>query len=309
MAIAVPQVKRPAGGGGGHRPVGAKLTPYAYITPTVILMMVLMAIPIVMVVGYSVMSNVIMTKNPRFVGPEQYVDVLTDRGFRAAVRNTTIFTSVSVIAHLVLGMAFAMMLNSPLVARVPKAIFRMIYVLPWLFTAAIVAILWRLMLNPNGVVNYVLGQLNLVSGQVEWLGSRETALAAVTFINIWSGYPFFMISLLAGLQGIPGDLYEAATVDGASKVQQFVHITLTQLRPIIISMALLDFIWTTQQFPLIWMTTGGGPINATETFSTYTYKLAFSKYQFSQASASAVIILLISMVIAFFYVRHQRSQD
>ena len=99
----------------------------------------------------------------------------------------------------------------------------------------------------------------------------------MTFINIWSGYPFFMISLLAGLQGIPRDLYEAATVDGAGVVSAFRNVTLPQLRPIIISMAVLDLIWTTQQFALIWMTTGGGPINVTEMLSTYTYKLAFSR--------------------------------
>ena len=108
----------------------------------------------------------------------------------------------------------------------------------------------------------------------------DTALFAVTFINIWSGYPFYMTSLLAGLQGIPTELYEAAEVDGADGWQRFMRITLPQLKPIIISMALLDVIWTTQQFALIWMTTGGGPLGTTEMLSTFTYKLAFSKYQF-----------------------------
>ena len=140
----------------------------------------------------------------------------------------------------------------------------MLYILPWLFTVAIVAVLWRLLLSPNGVVNYLLGTTGLTDGQTEWLANPSTALAAVTFINIWSGYPFFMISLLAGLQGIPRDLYEAAKVDGAGALAQFRNVTLPQLKPIIISMALLDFIWTTQQFALIWMTTGGGPINSTE---------------------------------------------
>ena len=118
-----------------------------------------------------------------------------------------------------------------------------------------------------------------------------------------------MISLLAGLQGIPRDLYEAATVDGASAVKQFLlhHPAATQ--PIIISMAMLDIIWTTQQFALIWMTTGGGPINGTEMLSTFTYKLAFSRNEFSLASTSAVIVLLLSMILAFFYVRHQKASE
>ena len=117
-----------------------------------------------------------------------------------------------------------------------------------------------------------------------------------------------MISLLAGLQGIPGELYEAAGVDGANWFQRFLHVTLPQLRPVIISMAVLDLIWTSQQFALIWMTTGGGPLHATEMLSTYTYKQAFSEYEFATASAAAVIVLLLTMVLAFFYVRQQRER-
>jgi multiple sugar transport system permease protein len=149
----------------------------------------------------------------------------------------------------------------------------------------------------------------LAGSQIEWLSSPDTALFAVTFINIWSGYPFYMTSLLAGLQGIPTELYEAAEVDGANGWQRFTRITLPQLKPIIISMALLDVIWTTQQFALIWMTTGGGPLGTTEMLSTFTYKLAFSKYQFGTASAAAAIVLVISMVLAFFYVRAQKARD
>jgi len=131
----------------------------------------------------------------------------------------------------------------------------------------------------------------------------------VTFINIWSGYPFYMISILAGLQGISTDLYEASALDGANSVQQFIRITIPQLKPILISLIMLDFVWTIQQFALIWMTTGGGPINATETLSTYIYKQGFSKYQYSMASASACIVLVVCTIIAIFYVRHQKARD
>jgi multiple sugar transport system permease protein len=285
------------------------LTPYGFLSPTGVLLIILMITPIIMVVSYSLLDRVITNKNPAFVGFENYLEVLTDPVFFTAVRNTLVFTISSVIVHFVIGLAFALMLNSPLLQDRTKAFFRVLYILPWLFTVAIVAVLWRLLLAPNGVVNYLLGTAGLTDGQTEWLANPSTALAAVTFINIWSGYPFFMISLLAGLQGIPRELYEAAKVDGAGVVAQFRNVTLPQLRPIIISMALLDFIWTTQQFALIWMTTGGGPITATEVLSTFTYKLAFTEYEFSVASASAVLVLLMSMVLAFFYVRHQKARD
>jgi multiple sugar transport system permease protein len=201
-----------------------------------------------------------------------------------------------------------MMLNTSLLGGVTKAVFRIVFILPWLFTIAVIAVIWRLLLDPSGVVNYVLQTLGLIQDGVDWLGSPSTALWAVTFANIWSGYPFFMISLLAGLQGISGDLYEAAAVDGANWRQRFLHVTLPQLRPVIISMAVLDLIWTSQQFALIWMMTGGGPLNTTEMLSTYTYKQAFSEYEFATASAAAVIVLLITMVLAFFYVRTQRER-
>jgi len=280
-----------------------RATPYGFLAPTVVLMLVLMITPIVMVIGYSLLSGVITNKNPVFVGLDNYLEVVKDPVFLTAIRNTLVFTIVSVVAHLVIGMTFAMMLNTKLLGNKLVGLFRVVYVLPWLFTVAIVAVLWRLMLAPNGVINY------LLNSDVEWLASPSHALMSVTFINIWAGYPFFMISLLAGLQGIPADLYEAARVDGANAVQRFFNITIPQLRPIIISMALLDFIWTSQQFALIWMTTGGGPINATEMLSTFTYKLAFSRYEFSVASAAAVIILLLSMILAVFYARHQKARD
>jgi multiple sugar transport system permease protein len=291
------------------KPLRRRLEPFGYLSPTVILLLVLMLVPIGMVIRYSVMDNVITKKNPAFAAFANYTEVLTNSVFWVAVKNTAFFTGVSVVAHLVLGMAFALLLNSSLLGSVTKAFFRVLYILPWLFTIAIVAVLWRLLLNPNGVVNYVLQSAGLVDSKVEWLASPSLALFAVTFINIWSGYPFYMMSLLAGLQGIPRDLYEAARVDGAGAIQRFRHVTLPQLRPIIVSIAMLDVIFTTQQFALIWMTTGGGPINVTEMLSTFTYKLAFNRYQFSTASASAVIIFVFSMLLAFFYVRYQRARD
>ncbi len=289
--------------------VSKKLIPFAYLSPTLLLLAVLSLIPIVTVFYYSLMNNVIMEKNPVVVGIANYIDILTDKVFQQAFLNTMYFTVMSVIFHLILGLGFALMLNSKLLGSTSKAIFRVVYVLPWVFTAAVIAVLWRLLLNPNGVINYILITLNLANGPIEWLSSKQLALNTVTFINIWSGYPFYMVSLLAGLQGIPSELYEAGTIDGANGRQLFRYITLPQLRPIIVSLAMLDFIWTIHQFTLIWMTTGGGPIHVTEVLSTYTYKQAFTSYAFSHASASAFIILAICAIVALFYVRQQRASD
>ncbi|MEZ4613715.1 MAG: sugar ABC transporter permease [Caldilineaceae bacterium] len=183
--------------------VSKKVAPFAYLSPTLLLMAVLSLLPIGMVLSYSLMDNVIMNKNPVFVGINNYIELLTDDVFQQAIGNTLYFTAMSVIFHLILGLSFAMLLNTSLLGATTKAIFRVVYVLPWVFTATIIAILWRLMLNPNGVINYLIISAGFADRPIEWLKPRQLALHAVTFINIWSGYPFYMVSLLASLRAFP----------------------------------------------------------------------------------------------------------
>ncbi|MCI7226712.1 Inner membrane ABC transporter permease protein ycjO [uncultured Clostridium sp.] len=286
-----------------------KLTPYGYLLPTIILLFILLVIPVIMVIGYSFFDNVIVNKNPVFVGLKNYATVLHDKNFWNAISNTLFFVIVSMVAHLVIGMVFALVLNTRYLGNKTKGIFRVIYALPWMFTASVIAILWRMMLDPSGVLNYLMMTLHITSDKVSFLATRSIALQAVTLINIWSGYPFYMISILAGLQGISTDLYEASSLDGANTIQTYLRITLPQLKPILISLLMLDFVWTLQQFALIWMTTGGGPVNATETVSTYIYKQAFTKYQYSTASTGAVLLLIVCSIVGVLYVRQQRSED
>ena len=286
-----------------------KLTPYGYLLPTIILLLILLVIPVIMVIGYSFFDNVIVNKNPVFVGLKNYATVLHDKNFWNAISNTLFFVIVSMVAHLVIGMVFALVLNTRYLGNKTKGVFRVIYALPWMFTASVIAILWRMMLDPSGVLNYLMMTLHITSDKVSFLATRSIALQAVTLINIWSGYPFYMISILAGLQGISTDLYEASSLDGANTIQTYLRITLPQLKPILISLLMLDFVWTLQQFALIWMTTGGGPVNATETVSTYIYKQAFTKYQYSTASTGAVLLLIVCSIVGVLYVRQQRSED
>jgi multiple sugar transport system permease protein len=285
-----------------------RLVPLAYVAPATALFALLMLYPMVAVLRYSLQDRAITKKNAAFVGLENYQETFSDPVFWQALGHTLYFTVMSVIFHLLIGLAFALRLNSERVNPTIRSILQVLYILPWLFTAVIIAIIWRLLLDPEGVVNGVLMSLHIVDFKVEWFSSSSTALHAVTFVNIWAGYPLYMVSLLAGLQGISRDLYEAAGIDGANAWQKFRHVTIPQLTPIMISVALLDFIWTMQVFALVWMTTGGGPIYTTEMLSTYTYKLAFSRYEFSLASASAVCILILSMSVTYFYIKHQKAR-
>ena len=284
-----------------------KSEPYRYLLPTIILMVVLLAVPIIMVISYAFYDNVIINANPKFVGLKNFEKLIADDDFWVSIRNTVVFVGISVAAHMFLGILFAMLLNTRYLGSRTKGILRTIYILPWVFTASVIAILWVMIMNPNGILNYIIGLFAGSEVHIEWLGSRKTALAAVTIINIWAGYPFYMISILAGLQGISSDLYEAAAIDGANAPNTFFRITIPQLKPILISLLMLDFIWTFQQFALIWTTTGGGPINATEMMSTYIYKWAFSKYKYSMASAASCVILVFCIILAIFYVRSQQK--
>ncbi|WP_179039446.1 carbohydrate ABC transporter permease [Rhizobium leguminosarum] len=285
-----------------------KLVPYFYVSPATLLLVLLMLFPMVMVFKYSLMDGAIMKKDAAFAGLQNYMTIFENPVFWQSVVQTLYFTIMSVIFHFIIGLAFALLLNTNRVDPLIRSILRVLFILPWLFTAVIIAIIWRLLLDPNGVVNSVLMALHIINFKVEWFSSTRTAIHALTFANIWAGYPLYMVSLLAGLQGISKELYEAAGIDGANEIQKFWYITIPQLMPIIISIALLDFIWTMQVFPLVWMTTGGGPIYSTEVLSTFTYKLAFSQYEFSLASASAMIILIISMSVTYFYIKHQQRR-
>ncbi|MGO7581894.1 ABC transporter permease subunit [Rhizobium leguminosarum bv. viciae] len=285
-----------------------KLVPYFYVSPATLLLVLLMLFPMVMVFKYSLMDGAIMKKDATFAGVQNYLTIFENPVFWQSVVQTLYFTIMSVVFHFIIGLAFALLLNTNRVDPLIRSILRVLFILPWLFTAVIIAIIWRLLLDPNGVVNSVLMALHIINFKVEWFSSTRTAIHALTFANIWAGYPLYMVSLLAGLQGISKELYEAAGIDGANELQKFWYITIPQLMPIIISIALLDFIWTMQVFPLVWMTTGGGPIYSTEVLSTFTYKLAFSQYEFSLASASAMIILIISMSVTYFYIKHQQRR-
>jgi multiple sugar transport system permease protein len=305
MVAAQPELRKK---GKLHYKVLRRLVPYLYVSPATLLLVLLMLFPMIMVFRYSLIDGAIMKKNAAFAGLQNYLSIFEDPVFWQSVVQTLYFTVMSVVFHFIIGLAFALLLNTNRVDPFIRSILRVLYILPWLFTAVIIAIIWRLLLDPNGVVNSILMALHIVNFKVEWFSSTSTAIHALTFANIWAGYPLYMVSLLAGLQGIPKELYEAAGIDGANSFEKFWHITIPQLTPIIISIALLDFIWTMQVFPLVWMTTGGGPIYSTEVLSTFTYKLAFSRYEFSLASASAIIILIMSMSVTYFYIKHQRQR-
>jgi len=282
-------------------------TPYIFAAPATLVVVGLMVVPLLLLILYSLLNNIITEPEPDFVGIHHYRTLFEKEEFLQSLWRTAGFTVMSVLGHFIVGLGLATMLNSSLIGRRITALLRVVFVIPWFFTAAVVAVLWRLILDPHGVLNYFLTEYSGLDEPIAWFGNPDTALISLIVMYIWAGYPFFLITFLAGLQGVSGDLLEAAQLDGAGWMRRYRSVVIPQLRPILISMTMLDVLWTSQHFSLIWLTTAGGPLNTTQMVSIFTYRSAFAEYAFSQASAAAVVLVAFSMLVAVFYVRSQRA--
>lgn len=269
---------------------------YILLLPLILVLFGLLAYPIFTALGITLQDKTVGMPG-RFIGLENYRELLFDDPvFWQVVRNGFIFTIGSVFFKLVIGMVMALVLNQPIRFR---GLFRGLLLMPWVAPTVVTALTWRWILELTGVFNYLLRSLGLSSMPIPWLAQYGTALTALIMVNTWRGFPFFGISLLAGLQTIPADLYEAAEVDGATAWQQFWHITLPSLRTIILVVTILSTIWTFNDFSIVWLLTGGGPGNATDIFATYTYKLGFRASRLGYGQTVSVILapVLIGIIL------------
>lgn len=271
---------------------------YALVTPLLLVIVGLLAYPIISALLLSFQDRMLGSPG-RFIGLENYAELLfSDRRFRTVVSNSVIFTVVSVAGKLLIGLGMAVLLNQRIAAR---AMFRGWLLLPWVAPTFVTALTWRWMFDgTSGVINYILMVFGVITSPIAWLGSGATAMLAVITTNIWRGFPFFGVSLLAGMQAIPAELYEAADVDGASPWQKFWHITLPGVRTVLVVTTMLSTIWTFNDFQIVWIMTGGGPAYATHLFATYSYKVGFTGSRLGYAVAVSTILapLLIVMILA-----------
>lgn len=245
--------------------------------------------------------------NPEFVGFDNFADVFASPTFSTALWNTAVFTLVSIAFQFTIGLALAVFFRSSF--RL-SGLLRALFLVPWLLPLIVSSSTWAWMLNSdNGVVNSVLGAFGV--GQINWLTSPETALLAVTIANIWLGIPFNLVILYSGLQNIPGEVYEAASLDGAGAWRQFRSITLPLLRPVSAITILLGLIYTLKVVDVIWIMTTGGPADASTTFAVWSYREAFGTGQpdFSPAAAVGNILILVALVFGFLHLQLQRRQE
>ncbi|MGY0062413.1 carbohydrate ABC transporter permease [Streptomyces sp. LZ34] len=241
-----------------------------------------------------------------FVGLDNFTAILKDPIFWDRLGWTVTWTVGCVALTFAIGLGLAVMLNRRFAGR---TLYRSLLILPWAVPAFVSVFAWRLLYNErNGILNKILDGGGIDA--VPWLNDPTMAKISVIAVNVWLGVPFMLVALLGGLQSIPGELYEAAEMDGARPWQRFRHITLPGLRSVSSTVVLLSTIWTFNMFPVIFLLTRGGPGDSTEVLVTYAYRLSFvnSPRDFAGASAWGVLILLILMLFAAVYRRALRRQ-
>ena len=242
-----------------------------------------------------------------FVGLRNFAKAAGDPDAWHAIRVTFLYTVVTVSAQLALGLAVALVINR---TERGRGFVRAAALLPWTMAPVLAGQMWRWLFNDQaGVINDLLNRLGLVSGQIIWLGDPVLAFLAVTVAATWGAASYMALILLAGLQGIPDELYEAASLDGASSVRSFFAVTLPLLRPAIMVSLVLRTLGALQALDLPFAMTGGGPGNATETFALFIYKNTFQFLDFGYGAALSVVLVVIALAFAGTYYRVLAPRD
>jgi multiple sugar transport system permease protein len=245
--------------------------------------------------------------NATFVGLGNYVRIFGDDAFWHSLGVSFAFTTCAVALHLAIGLALALVVNE---LRVGRTALRILFLTPWMVAPAVGATIWLWLLEPQfGVVNYLLRAAGIMAAPVAWLGVPVTAFASVVAVDVWRGVPFVMLLMLAGLQTIPVEQYEAAAIDGAHAWTRFRYVTWPNLRYLVVVATTLDLINTIRHYDIIGVMTGGGPAGATEVLPVLIYNTAFRGNRLGEAAAIGVALLAIVLVLAIVYVRAARLDD
>ncbi|HEY9594601.1 MAG TPA: sugar ABC transporter permease [Spirochaetia bacterium] len=284
----------------------AHLVGYAFIAPAALVIGLLILYPIAKSFVMSVTDWYMLSGRPDhpFVGLKNFADVFRLAGFRGMTVATLVYTAVGVLGKMYLGLGVALLLNRPFFGR---SLVRGIVVVPWAIPSVVVATVFLIALDPVfGIVNNTLVALHVVSKGIEFLSKPNLALATVIAVAIWRYFPFITLMLLAALQGVPKELYEVASIDGAGSWRRFVNITWPLISPVWSIVLVLQIVWTIREFDLVYLITQGGPGSATSVIGVDIYLNAFRFLKMGTAAAESVILTLISLVFAWYYFRAVR---
>jgi multiple sugar transport system permease protein len=287
---------------------GEQTLAYLTLAPSALLLILLAAVPTVTVVLFALQSIEIGELAGTFVGFDNFLWVLRSRDFYNGLWNSFIWVFGSVFFEMLLGTAIALLLNQAFTGR---GAVRALVLAPYLIPTVVAVLTWRFMFHDLlGIANYFLISIGLIDSPILWLSDRRYAMMAVIIVGVWKFLPFVVIAILGILQSIPNEQYEAAQIDGASTFQQFWRITLPYILPVFFLTALLRTIWTFNKFDIIYLLTGGGPLDSTTTVPILIYEKAFADFDMSRAAAIAVAAFLVLAVFLVAYlIAMKRSEQ
>jgi multiple sugar transport system permease protein len=280
---------------------------YLLVAPVVLLLLALVAYPFVISVSMALTDRTI--GNPgHFIGLTNIQRLLQDSIYLQTLHNTFIYTAGATVLKLVAGFGLALLINERF--RFRQAV-RSAVLLPWIVPAALGSLAWLWIFAPSfSVLNWILIHLGVVKTGLPWLVDGNLALLSVILVNAWRGIPFFGITLLAGLQAIPQELYEATAIDGAGKLGRFWYVTVPLMRPILLITLVLSIIWTFSDFQTVYALTGGGPINSTHLLATLSYQVGIASGRLGEGAAISLTMLpalLVLVAVQIYYLRKSGS--
>jgi len=277
------------------------------IAPAVIYLILIMGLPLIWAVYTSLTDKVIGAAQVNFVGLSNYIEIIKDPVFQKSLLNTFIFAFFAVMGKVILGMIMALAMNQPVRGRGGT---RVAMILPWTIPTIVSVFAWQWIYSDvGGALNRILMVLHITDHQIGWLSTTSMAMFSVILVNIWRGTPFIAISVLAGLQNISPDLYEAASLDGANVIQRFLYVTLPSVKEVIILSAFVTTVWTLNDFEIVWCMTRGGPSHATELVSTYSYIQGFMNSNIAKSVAASLILVPILVVLVHYITKSSLSEE
>ncbi len=278
---------------------------YAILMPTLLVVLCLVAYPFFSAI-YLSLQNKMVGAPGRFVGLRNYVELFRDEVFLRTVYNTVVYTGVAVALKFLLGLTMALILDQE---RRFNHIFRTLLFVPWAVPVVIVALNWRWIYDDlSGFLNNFLITFHITNNIISWLSNPSLAMGCVIAVVVWSGTPFYSMTFLAGLQAIPRELYEAAEIDGASIVQQFLYITVPRLRTIFLTTVMLSTIWTATNLQYVFVLTRGGPASRTEIFPHLAYMTALGARRLGMGAAISLVFFPLLVVLIILLTRRMLRQ-
>lgn len=283
---------------------------WLYVLPALTYMLVM--------AGYPIISNFILSfqdvtvktirlSSKPFVGLKNYITLFEGGLLTSATWNTLMFTVCCLVLQFIIGFLLALFFNQKFTT---SKFVRGLLMIPWMIPITVTALMFKFMFGTSvGIINQALVAIGVIAQPIEWLTQPHTAMFALIVANVWIGIPFNMILLSVGLSTVPQELYESASIDGANAWHAFWKITLPMIKPSIESVLILGFIYTFKVFDLVFVMTGGGPVNATQMLSTYSYKQSFTMFKYSEGAAIANVLFIILMVAAITYLKFAYTDE